>query len=116
MKQLQLEGPIHAADHVVHHREIGLVGGLRILPREVFIDVLVELPGHRDLLALAFDGHLPALLHRDGVELGRALVQRPQVTVDADVDHEALVERFDRAHILLRDVHHHAWLTRDRRR
>ena len=45
-------------------------------------------------------------MHLDGVHLGRPLVERPQVSVDADVRYEALVENFDGAHNLLGVVWH----------
>src|SRR5207253_3079655 len=38
MKELQLEAPIHASDHVVQHRHAGFFCRLRILPREILID------------------------------------------------------------------------------
>src|SRR6476469_3692573 len=40
MKELQLEAPIHAADHVVPHRHAGFFRRFRILPREILRDEL----------------------------------------------------------------------------
>src|SRR6516164_9102339 len=45
-------------------------------------------------LALALDLNLDPLLHLDGVDLWRPLVQRPEVLVDADVRLGARIEHF----------------------
>jgi hypothetical protein len=55
MKELQLEAPIHAADHIVHHRHAGFFRRLRILPREVLIDELDKAFGDSHRLALLLD-------------------------------------------------------------
>src|SRR6476660_3874235 len=94
IKQLQLEAPVHASDHVVHHRHADFVRRLRILPREVVIDEPGK--GFGDSLGFAplLDCHFPQLLHLDHVELGRPFVERPQVSVDADLRYLwALYER-----------------------
>ena len=101
VKKLQLEAPIHASDHVVHHRHAGFFRRLRILPREVLIDELGKGSGDSHRFALLLDRHFPPLMHLDGVLLGRPLVERPQELVDADFRYQALVANFDGAHSLL---------------
>src|SRR6202043_1916374 len=59
MKQFQLEAPIHAADHLVHHRHAGSFRRLRILPPKIFIDELGEGSGDGHHLALPLDGDGP---------------------------------------------------------
>ena len=100
MKELQLEVSIHASDHVIHHRQADLPCRLRILPREILIDEPGEALGDSLSFALPLDCHLPLLLHLDGVLLERPLVERPQLSVDADVDVHAFVGNFDGARAL----------------
>src|SRR5947208_8181416 len=38
MKELQLEIPVHASNHVIHHRHAGFVRRLRVLPRKILVD------------------------------------------------------------------------------
>src|SRR5262249_46416780 len=99
--ELHFEAAIHAADHVVLHRHAGFFRRLRILPGEILIDELGHTLHDRSRFAVLFDAHLLLLGHLDGVELGRALIRRPQVLIDADVRHQALVESFKRVHGLL---------------
>jgi len=56
---------------------------------------LVKLFGDSLRFALLLDCHFPPLMHLDAVHLGRPLVERPQVSVDADFRYQTLVENFD---------------------
>ena len=103
-EQPQLEFAIHAADHVVGYRHVGVFGGLRVLPAKVLIDHLRHGPRDRHHLALALDRHLALGLLLDGVFLARALVERPQVAVGAGIDDVAFVEDFGGADDLLAGV------------
>src|ERR1700735_942770 len=92
VKQLQLEISIHAADHVVRHGHADVFGGLGVLPRKIFISKFRKGLGDSDQSAPFLGGTFPPLLGLDGVFLGRALVKRPQVTVDASISIKTLVE------------------------
>ena len=92
MKKLQLEFPIHASDDIVRNRHAGVLGGLKILPGEVFIGDFRNGPCERYQFALLLDGPLPLFVLFDAVFLGRALVVRPKVTVDAAIG--AVIGRF----------------------
>src|SRR5690242_1092570 len=86
MIQLASKAPIHASDHVVLQRHARFLRGFRILPPEVLSNVLGQSFDHGPSLALLIlDLDLDPLLHLDGVDLWRPLVQRPEVLVDADV-------------------------------
>src|SRR5262249_28920701 len=87
------EGAIHAADHVVLHRHASFLRGLRILPREVLIHELGNSLRDGPALALVLDRDL------DRIDLARAFVHQPEISVDAVVSREALVRSFERAHI-----------------
>ena len=79
----------------------------RILPREVGDDIVRGGFGDGSRLALLrLDRGLDLLRHFVGIDLGRAFVQRPQVLVDAGVDHQAFVDNFNRAHGRLRGLFH----------
>ena len=52
-------------------------------------------------LALVLDCHLDPVLHLDGIDLARAFVHRPEISVDAVFSREALVRSFERADICL---------------
>src|SRR5262245_50934989 len=92
--QLPSEAPIHASDHIVLQRQFGFLRGYRILPREVLSDVFRQSFDDGPRLAFALDLHLDPLLHLDGVDLRRPLIQRPEVLVDADVRLGARIESF----------------------
>src|SRR5262245_14456170 len=83
--ELSFESPIHASDHVVLQRHAGFLRCCRILPREILGDVLCQSLDDSPRLALDLDLRLDPLLHPDGVDLRRPLVQRPEVLVDAGV-------------------------------
>jgi len=98
VKQLQLEIPIHASnDDSLPWACRTCSAGLGLFPRKIFVGkcgkVLVTVTQSAPFL----DRHFPALLRLDGVFLGRALVKRPQVTIDAGIYDETLVENLDRA-------------------
>ena len=79
----------------------------RVLPSEVCDDVVRDGLGDGPRLALlVLDRRLDLRRHLVGIDLGRAFVQRPEVLVDADVDHQAFVERFDRPRGRLRLLLH----------
>src|SRR6516164_10176756 len=101
VKELQLETPIHASDHVSYHRHAGFFCRLRILPGEILIDELGKTPGDSYRFAVLLDLHFPLLIHLDGVLLGCPLIERPQVLVDADVRFAALVVNFEGADCIL---------------
>src|SRR6516225_6367941 len=92
--QFRSEVPIHASDHVVLQRHAGFLRGFRILPPEVLGNVLRQSFVDGPRLALVLDLHLDPLLHLDGVDLWRPLVQRPEILVDADVRLRARIESF----------------------
>src|SRR5262249_47323348 len=92
--QFRSEVPIHASDHVVLQRHAGFLRGFRILPPEVLGNVLRQSFVDGPRLALVFDLHLDPLLHLNGVDLWRSLVQRPEVLVDAGVRLGARIESF----------------------
>ena len=115
MKELQFEAPIHASDHVVHHRQAGFFRRLRILPREILIDEFGEGLGDSDRFALLLDRHFPPLKHLDGVLLEGPPVELPQVSIDADIRDQALVDDFDRTDTLLRAARHRIRRARHRR-
>src|ERR1700730_18727572 len=106
MKELQLEAPIYASDRVVHHWHASFFRRLGILPREILIDELSKAFRDSHRFALLLDRHFPQLRHLDGVLLGRPLIERPQVSVDADLSHTAFVESFYRAHSILGVLRH----------
>src|SRR3954469_5885788 len=86
---------VHAADDVYRHRHAHSFRRLRILPGEIFIDQLGSCFCDGLLLALlVLDHHLIALLHGYGVDLESALVQRPQILIDAFLREQALVRGF----------------------
>src|SRR5262245_63466889 len=94
--QLPFEAAIHASDHVVLQRHPGFLRCCRILPREVLGDVLRQSfdNGPRLAVGLVLDLHLDPLLHLDGVDLRRPLIQQPEVLVDAGVRLGARIESF----------------------
>src|SRR6516164_948157 len=84
-KELHFEAPIYASDRVVHHWHASFFRRLRILPREILVDELSKAFRDSHRFALLLDRHFPQLLYLDGVLLGRPLVERPQVSVAADL-------------------------------
>ena len=94
MKELRLEIPIHAANDIVDHGHPGPFGGLGVLPRKILIGKCCE--GLRDSNKFAPfpDGHSSLFSDLDGVFLGRASVNRPEVTIDTGVCDKTLVENF----------------------
>src|SRR6516164_2537869 len=76
-------------------RQPGFLRRVRILPGEILIDELGKTPGDSYRFAFLLDLHFPLLIHLDGVLLGRPLIERPQVLVDANVRFPALVGKFD---------------------
>src|SRR6516225_8104717 len=92
--QLPSKVPVDASDHVVLQRHAGFLRGFRILPPEVLGNVLRQSFDDGPCLALLLDLHLDLLLHLDGVDLWRPLVQRPEVLVDAHVGLGARIEHF----------------------
>ena len=74
-----------------------LIGGLRVLPRKILVDTPGEGPGDSFRLALALDRHLALLMHLDGVDLGRPLVEGPQIAIDADLRDQAFLVDFEGA-------------------
>src|SRR5215469_5387214 len=92
--QLASEVPIDASDHVILERHAGFLRGFRILPPEVLRNVLRQSFDDGPRFALVLDLHLDLLLHLDGVDLWRPLVQRPEVLVDTDVRLWARIESF----------------------
>src|SRR5260370_26261841 len=109
MKELQLKASIHASDHIVHQRHAGFLRRLRILPREILIDELGKAFGDRHRFALPLDSYFTPFMLLDGVLLGRPLVEREHVSVDADVGCRALVENIDAAHTILGVVGYRIW-------
>ena len=55
-------------------------------------------PGRSRCRPQAHDGAVPPFNFLDGVLLGRPLMERPQISIDADVHDRALVDDFDGAH------------------
>src|SRR5437588_6143456 len=99
MVELDFEATIHPSDHVFSHGHRDVFCGLRILPREVLINELDTSSRDRPGLTLSLDGHIYPFRHLDGIDLPRALVNRPQVLVDAVFRQEALVGTFERTRL-----------------
>ena len=58
---------------------------LRVFSPKIFIDKLGEGSGDSHHPALPFDSNVPPFKLLDGVLLGRPLIKRPQISIDADV-------------------------------
>ena len=70
---------------------------MRILPGEIIVNELGEASGDRHHFAPALDLHLALLGLLDGVFLGRPLIERIQILIDAGLDHQALADNLDAA-------------------
>src|SRR5215831_18575373 len=99
MIQPHFEAPVHPADHVLRHRHASFFGGVRVLPREVFIHELRNSLRDSATLAVLLDCRLDPFLHLDRIDLPRAFVHRPEILVDTVFGQDALVRSFERAHI-----------------
>src|SRR6476646_2675702 len=106
--ELQLEAGIHASNHVILKRHASFFCRDRILPGEVtehiFRISLDESFSNGPGFLLLFNGNprldLDSLHHLVGVNFWRALINRPEVIVDADFGGGggAFAWRFNRAH------------------
>src|SRR6267142_7046816 len=101
MIELHFEAPIHASDYVFSHRHTNVFCGLRILPREVLINELDNSSRDSPCLTLSLDRYTYPFRYLDGIDLPRALVNRPEVLVDAVFCQEALVGSFERTRLYI---------------
>src|SRR5260370_6720878 len=92
---------IHASDHVFSNRLSDVFCSLRILPGEVLIYELDN--GSRDSpgLTLLLDSHAYLFRHLDTIDLRRALVNRPEVLVNAGFCLEAFIGRCERTRLCI---------------
>src|SRR5882672_7860021 len=70
-----------------------------ILPREILVYELGVRFGDDLGFAFQFNAHLYLFRHLDRVDFSRSLVQGPEVAVDANLSHHALVDGFNRTHV-----------------
>src|SRR5262249_45739510 len=94
------ESRVHAANNVILGRLPDPCRRIGILPGEILVheldDCLCDDPG----FASALNRYLYLFRYLDCVDFPRSLVERPQVAVDANLRHHALVDAINRTHLV----------------
>jgi hypothetical protein len=104
--ELQLEAGIHASDHVILEGHAGFLSSNRVLPGEVrdhVLDIgLDDSFSNGPGFVLLFDRHLDLnpnpFDYLIRIDFWRALIECPEVIIDADFGCGAFARCFNRAH------------------